>query len=191
MPEINVPLAQWIISQAIMVLAIIACMIAFNIKRKTTTLLLVGVSVTLQTISVALLLNWVLFALIMVAAVRVFVFAFFEYRKEHSKEIKQWVTIAFMIIFMVSSVIPVLFLWSWWLDWLLLAAALVLIVGYWAKGIHLMRISSCIYESLTIVNHAVYFNVFGIVLSSLMLISIAVFYGRYFYQKRRVQARSQ
>lgn len=187
MPELTVPLPLWIASQVFGFICVALAMWSFQTKRKANTVLLIGIANIFSAVSLALLANWVVFSLISVAIVRSFTFYFIELRIEKGKPINRQITLIFTLLFMVASIIPVIFTWTWWFDWVLLVCSLFIIYGSWAKGIHLIRIACFSYDALSIVNHIMFFNIIGLVQSILLTGSVIVFYVRYFIKKRKEQ----
>jgi len=61
-----------------------------------------------------------------------------------------------------------------------MAAALFIIYGSWAKGVHLIRISRIVFCVLAIVNRAMRFDVIGIVIEVVCIVAIIYFYIKYF-----------
>jgi hypothetical protein len=186
MPELTVSLSLWIASQISGFVCVAFSMYAFQIKRKANTILAIGIANIFLATSLALLQNWVVFSLISVAAIRSFVFYFIELRAEKGKEIKPVISFLLMIIFMIISIIPVIFTQTWWFDWVLLGCSLFIIFGNWAKGIHLFRLGCMSYDSLVVVNHIKYFNIIGLIQSALLVGAVIVFYIRFFLTRRRI-----
>ena len=176
--------AEWYLSQAFMLIGLGVAIAAFQVKRKVHTLLALGVACVFQAISTGLLLNWVAFSIAAVAMVRSFTFAFIEHRAGIDKPIAQGLQHFFVLTFMTAMVITISITWERWFDFALLAASLLLIYGNYAKGTHLIRIATIIFEAFLIVNHAVFFNIAGIIFSSLMIFAIFIYYARFLFSKR-------
>ena len=187
MPELTVSLPLWIIAQGILFVAIVLQVYAFQVRNKKKTLILAGLFSACTAVSSALLLNWVVFSLMTAAAVRNFVFAYLEHRKTTGKVTPQWVLRLLLVFFFVAFTVPVVFTHVWWLDWVLLAATLIIVYGTYANGIHIFRFGFVSFNSFLIVNHIVFFNIVGIIQSVLVISSIAVFYVRVFVKKRKLQ----
>ena len=169
-----------------MLIGIGVAIVAFQVRSKVDTLLFLGVANIFQAVSVGLLLNWVAFSIFAVTIVRSFTFAFIEHRARIDKPVPQQIQLALVIAFMVAVIVTVSTTFEWWLDFLLLMASLFLVYGNWAKGPHLIRISALVFDGLFIVNHAAvpdFPNIAGIVFSSLMIFTVLVFYGRFFFSK--------
>jgi len=184
MPVLTVSLPLWIASQVFGFICVALAMYARQLKRKANTVLVIGIANAFSAISLALLGNWVVFSLICVAIVRSMTFYFTELRIEQGKEIKKQITFIFMLVFMIASIIPVVFLWVWWFDWIILCGSLFVIFGNWAKGIHKIRIACATYDTLVVVNYIKFFNIIGIVQSALLVGAVVVFYIRFFRRKQ-------
>ena len=170
---------MWIASQVLGFIAVALTIWALQIKSKPKMLIIVGIAYIPLAISVGLLLNWVVFSLMTVVVIRSFIFAFIEHRNQRGKQINKWIPFVLMLVFMTAQVVPVVFTWEWWLDWLLLGSSLFITFGNWAKGPHMIRASMASYDILVIVNHVIFFNIAGIVMAALKLGSVAVFYARF------------
>lgn len=185
MPQLTVPLPLWITSQVLAVFALICAMWAFQIKSKKLTLLMIAIACVFNSTSSAFINNWVVASMLAVSVIRCFIFAYLEHRKEKGKYVSEKLTFVLMLVFMLATCILVAFFWSWWFDFVLLAASLGTIYGNRAKGIHAMRITCLCYDTLVIVNHIVFFNIVGIIMQILIVSSSIVFYIRYFANKRK------
>jgi len=176
---------DWITSQIIGFIAVLVGMYSLLVKRKTDTLMFGGFTSLFIALSVALLLNWVVFFISILAAVRNFLFAWFEYRKEKGREVKPQITFAAMLVFIVATIVAIAFTWEWWFDWILLVVTILIIYGSWAKGIHKIRIALITFDTLMIINFIIYFSILGIIMSAIFLSAGVAFYMIYFYRKRK------
>lgn len=184
MPELTASLPIWIISQIFGVFSVAATVCGFQFKKKRNTLIAISIGNLFTVIATALLSNWVVVSLMSAACLRNLTFAFLEHRREKGKNVNVRTSFALMILFMVITIIPVTFFWEWWFDWILLASSLFIIFGIWIQGIHTHRIASIIYDSLVIVNHVKFLNVIGIVQALIIQASKAIFYFRFFREKK-------
>jgi len=170
---------MWITSQIIGFAGLAMALLAYQAHKKVQTLVLFGVAFAFVAVSLAFLSDWPVVALNVVASVRSFTFAFVEHKGIQGKRL----SLALMLTFMAVAIISVSLLWQWWLDWVLLGASVFIVFGNWAKGPHLIRVSSAIYDGLVIINYVVIFNIIGIVQSVLLLGSVAIFYIRFFARR--------
>jgi len=185
MPELTVELPVWIISQIIGFIGVVLCVWSFQIKSKVKMLVLVGAANIFFGLAAGLLLNWVVFWLLLVAAIRSFAFSYLEQRRVRGKRTHKSVSLSLMIVFIFVLIVAVAFTWIWWLDWVLLAISIFIIYGNYAKGIHKLRIGLTTYESAVIINYVVFFNIVGVIQSILLLGAMVVFYIRFFRNKLR------
>lgn len=183
--DFNVPLATWIASQVIGAIGIGIAMWSFQVKRKIKLFFIIGCANVLMAVSVALLLNWVVFALLCIAVARNLAFAYLEKRKEQGKNIAKGVPFVLMICFIIANIIAVAFTWVWWFDFVLLTASCVVIFGSWLKTTHVFRVSCLSYDSLAVVNYIKFSNVIGLVQSVLLVGAVITFYIRLFIEKRK------
>ena len=185
MPELTVSLPLWIVSQVFAFIALAIIVFGMQVKRKRNTMICLALGCSMIAVSVAFLMNWVVFAIMTVAVLRNTQVAIFEHLRDKGKQINKNVEYGFLALFVVAYVVPIIFTWVWWVDWALLSVSLVILLAGTLKGIHLLRIASICYDGLMIVNHTVFFNVIGIITSSIVIGSILVFYVRYFWEKRK------
>jgi len=184
--NIDVPVwPNWIVSQIIGFIAVVIGMYAMLAKRKTDTMFFAAISGLFLSLSLMLLLNWVVVAIFLMSSTRNFFFAWCESRREKGKEVKPQITLAATVVFMIATVVAVAFTWTWWFDWILLASSLFIIYGAWAKGRHKIRIAFFTYDALIIVNYVVFFNPIGLVMSLMLMSATTIFYIRYFRNKKK------
>ena len=176
----------WIASQTIGLLSVFATVWFLQIKDKSKMMFVSGTATSLTAVSAALLSNWVIVGLISVTAVRNFSFSFIEHRKKRGREIHRSIPFVLMCVFMIASVVSVSFTWNWWLDWVLLVFALVIIFGNWARGTHLIRLGIASYAAVTIVNYVIFYDYVGIVRASLAIGSVTLFYARQIRARKSV-----
>ena len=175
MPELNVPLWQWGISQAFGLVALVLAFYAFQVKSRTKTLTAVAIGCIFLSVSAALLHNWVVAGLILVATVRSFTFAWFE-KYGKPKKSHERAAFACMILFMALSAVVVVFTWEWWFDWIVLFGSCLFIYGNWAKGIHPIRIASAVGALIHMTNHIIFLNIMGALIELSIFISVLAFY---------------
>jgi hypothetical protein len=169
-----------------MLVALVIAMWAMQVKNKTRTMLLIAVACVFNSVSVGLLLNWVVFSFLAITAVRMFIFAFLENKKSSGGEIGRGLYPSLMLFFVVATFVVNAFTFEWWFDWVMCTLSAGAIVGSYLKGIHKMRLTIMAYDTLVIVNHVVFFNVVGIIMQVLLVGSAVVFYVRWFANKRKV-----
>lgn len=185
MPELTASLPIWIISQIFGVFSVTATVFGFQFKRKRNTLIAISIGNIFTVLATALLSNWVVVSLMTAACLRNLTFAYLEHRCEKGKTINARTSFALMILFMIFTIIPVTFFWEWWFDWVLLVSSLFIIFGIWMQGIHIHRIASIIYDTLIIVNYIEFFNIIGIIQAIIIQTSKAIFYVRFFREKKK------
>ena len=176
---------QWGLSQFFGFIALCLMFYSLQTKNKTRTLLAtVGSNLTLA-ISTALLYNWVLFGVLLVACVRDL--CYLALKKSRFKLFHP-VSIIVLVIFLGLTTTAVLLTRSnWWFNWVLLCTSLFIVFGYWMRNIHWLRISRFVASIALIVNHVHFSNITGIALDTASLISIIIFYIIFFKRKRKCQ----
>ena len=185
MPELTVSLPLWIVSQVIMLVSVVAAVYSLQQRSKIKTLLWGSITMSIQVVAFAILLNWVLVGVLAVAIIRQIAFVYFEHRSEKGKPVKFWMPCMTVIVASIVTAVSVALTWEWWFDWVILAVSVFINFAVWAKGIHLMRASFISNDSLTIVNHVVFFNIIGIIMCVIFLCAHTAFYVRYFWFKRK------
>jgi len=174
-PE-GISLNIWILSQVFTLFALISIVIALTAKKKSKTLLFTIIFNAFSTVGSIFLQNWILAGIVGVATFRDIVFLLRETYAPDNKLLSLFTLILFLAIsFTVSWLTN-----NWWFDFLLMAAALFIIYGSWAKGVHLIRISRIVFCVLAIVNRAMRFDVIGIVIEVVCIVAIIYFYIKYF-----------
>jgi len=136
-------------------------------------------------INLALIQNWIVFITLVVALLRNLVFAYLEHRERQGKGVSKHVGWGIVALFIPVLIVPTIFLWSWWLDWVLVLTSIPVLIGAYIKGTHLMRIGIIFKASFNIVSFIFFFNIVAIVVESIVLTSIFVFYIRFFIGKHK------
>ena len=172
----------WIITQIFSLIGLVLMTYAFQVKSKRKTLIIISISCMLGVISSALLGNWALASILAVTVIRNTTFAWID-----GKQIKKSTSVTILVFFLIATVLSVIFIVQWWLDWLLLVAALFSTYGKWAKGIHLIRVTSLIYSALAIIIHIYFTNFMAVLIDVFIIVSIVVFYIRYFRQQQALK----
>jgi hypothetical protein len=177
----NIGLPIWILSQVFAFFALISIILAFQSKTKTKTLLFTIAFNSFMSVATILLQNYVLTGIVAVAVLRDITFIL---REKYRPDSKVWSYLS-LFFFLALSLTVSLITATWWFDYLLLVTALFLIYGSWAKGVHLIRISRVAFCALVIVNHVINYNYVGIVIEVFSILSIAVFYIKFYRYIRK------
>ena len=183
---VNMPL--WIVSQIFAALALAAIVYAMAIsKTKVKTMIAIVFYNVLMLVSTALLANWLFVGIYSVSIVRD---SFFIWREKKFPDNKA-LAYATLVLFLIVSIVVSVFTIDWGLSSPQLALAIVIqimalfiIYGAWAKGVHMIRISRFAFNVFSILNYFIFKNYVAILSSTFTLISIIVFYVRYFRKKR-------
>jgi hypothetical protein len=182
--NIELPVVLWmfIVSQIFGAINIFIAFIKYQYKDKAKTLKLSAVGNVFKALNYAFLMNFSLAGLKVVS-----VFKNLSFSKTSKGEVKRWLSISIFIFFcLISTAIVV---WAWWLsgiwfEWVVLAVVLLANYGKWAKGVHLIRITQLFYCSVMIINGLFFFlNFTSIIKAVAVIISILVFYVRFFKKK--------
>ena len=181
----------WIISQFFAYLALIFSVWAWQVKNKIKMMFLVGMFSLFLVISATLLWNYSLGVLFGLAAIRNFVFCFIDWRVAKGRKLPSWLAYAFAVVFAILTITATALLWhtgmTLWLELLICATLLGLIVGNILKGTNLMRCSFIANRAFNIINHAYFMNVIAVFIAFAAIGSNLVFYLREFiaWMKKR------
>ncbi|MCL2229051.1 MAG: YgjV family protein [Firmicutes bacterium] len=181
--QIHVPMWQWWLSQAIGAFALIFVFLQFQAKTKQGQLSINAFVNILLIISSALILNFVITAIMAVAFLKNIVFA----KLAKKEQPKAWHKHTAFCIFVFLKIVAVAF--TWWLEpdlwtWFNLAVLFTAIyVTYMKayKNINWLKGGSFLNNSVKLVNAAMFFDISGLLKSSMTLKSIIIFY----YRKRK------
>jgi len=179
--SIEVPMWQFITSQVFGVGMLVFDMIGFSVRRKSRTFLCFAIAWIFGIVMFALLGDWIGVGLGISGLIRNCMFLFLETRK---KEVTKVVSISALMFCLVLSALPfVIFHESDWLHWVFAVFAIATVYGAWAKGIHVIRILNVFYFSIFIIHSAYFFNISNIIYNSIMILTIFIFYVRFFTKK--------
>ena len=138
-------------------------------------------------VACAFLGNWVLAVICFNAAVRDVAYIWMD-KKGYAKTHPMALIILFG--FLSATVISVILTMSgWWYDWVLMFTASFIVVGYWLRGIHWIRLSRFTHAGLAIYNHVHFSNFLGLMLDGTAIISILIFYALFLLGKKVENAR--
>lgn len=185
-PRFTLPVVLWmfLISQFFGLVNAGIAIYRYQVKDKSKTLKLAAVGNFFKIFNYVFILNWSLAGLKVVSIAKNLMFA-----KTSQGKMKLWKSLVVLIIFSLISAVVVF--WAWWFsrlwfEWVILAVTLLSNFGKWAKGIHILRISSVIYRIAMIVNSIFfYLNLTNIIKAVFVIATIIVFYIRFFTKKMR------
>jgi len=186
--EIEVDLWRWILSQALGLISLGLVIYAFQCKSKTRTLICFSIGAFNGTIATILLGNYVGAAIMLILATRNAAFAWLSYKGD---KVPKSLSIVILVFFMVAATIAIYFTRVWWFDWVLMVLTVFRIYGTWRKGIHWVRLTGYPFCTALIINHIFFSNLMGVIIESFALISITIFYIRYFRSKKKETQPSQ
>jgi len=185
--ELPVPLAQYIVSQAIGVFLLVSIIIAFQAKNPKKTLFVLFIANILGFTAALLLLNYAVAALAAVTAVKNLVFFFMV-----GKKISFAKSFSILMLINFANVLAVSLVWIFLtpIAWVMVFDALLLVTqiftnyASWKAHPHLIRIGATFYGVFILGNSVLFFNLFGIIVAIFQLSSITVFYIRLSMKKK-------
>jgi len=188
----------WWVSQFFALICLVFFIWCFQVRNKIKMMTLTGVGCIAFAVSAALLQNFAVSGMFVLAGIRNFVFAYFDWRILKKKRMDKWLyyffcgffiatTIASTVVFNLNSVVYFLSggallepLTPLWLEIVITATLVGLIVGNILKGTNVMRISFIINRVFTIINHLVVGNLIGMIIAVCAIISNFVYYIKLF-----------
>lgn len=184
----ELPVIWWmfLISQICGAINILIAIIRYQYKDKAKTLRLAAVGNVFKALNYAFLLNWSLAGLKVVSIAKNLIFA-----KTSTGKVKFWKSVAIFVFFCLISAGVVFVTWWFnrvWFEWVILAAVLVANFGKWKKGMHVLRGTAVFYRSVMIINSIFFFfNPTNLIKAVGIIISIIVFYIRWFAKRRKTE----
>ena len=179
--EIDVPLPLWIISQAIGVVILGLVFWANQIKAKEKTLIVFSVASLLAAVATALIGNYVASAVFLVVTFRNLVFAWLA---KPGNNVPQWLSVGALVFFIIAGTAAIYLTMVWWFDWVIMGLLAIRVYGTWRSGPHWIRLCGVLMAFAMIVNHAVFLNLMGILAESVILISVFIWYLRFFRDRK-------
>ena len=154
----------------------------YQVKDKAKTLRMAAVGNVFKIFNYVFIFNWSLAGLKVVSIAKNLLFS-----RTCDGKMKLWKSVALLLVFSLVSAAVVF--WTWWFsrlwfEWVILAVVLFANFGKWAKGIHILRISSVVYRLAMIVN-SIFFhlNLTNLIKAVFVIATITVFYFRFFKEK--------
>jgi len=173
--DIHVPLWQWILSQALGVISFAFVFIAFQQKEKSKQLMWQVIINAFVIAASILLLNWIIVGVSSVALTKNFTFMLTS-KRETTKSL----LIFFFILFSVLNITTMAITWHFAsfhiIDIFLLIGLIAVNYGKALGSIHMMKIPAFSNASFKLVNAIFFRDVMGVLLCSIAIGSIAVFY---------------
>ena len=188
--ELPVVLWMFLVSQLFGLINAGIAVYRYQVKDKSKTLRMAAVGNIFKIFNYAFILNWSLAGLKVVSIAKNLMFS-----KTSKGNMKFWKSFLIFLLFSLISVAIVF--WAWWFsrlwfEWVILAVVLFANFGKWAKGIHLLRISSVVYRLAMIVN-SIFFhlNLTNLIKAVFVIATIIVFYIRLMLERKdKVSKRS-
>lgn len=176
------PLYLWILSQVAVFFSICFAVWSYLVKDRSKTLFINTIACFFLCGSCMLLSNWVLAGLLVLAMVRNIFFWILDKRPTKYNNYIRW---AGVFLLLVATVLIVVFLRTWWFDWVMLAANIYIIIVMSINNIHWLRSAFILGDSASIVNHLNVFNIIGIVQCCIQIVANLIFYVLFFTSKKR------
>jgi len=197
----------WWLSQFFALICLVFFIWCFQIRNKVKMMTLTGIGCIAFAVSAALLDNYAIAAMFVLAGIRNFLFAYFDWRIAKAKKMPKWLYYFFCGFFIVTTIAstvvlnlnPVVYFLSrgehsqpltpLWLEIVITATLIGLIVGNILKGTNVMRVSFIINRVFTIMNHLIVGNLIGMIIAVCAIISNFVYYIKLFIdiKKKRLK----
>ena len=196
--DIPVSLPLWIVSQVFGAVALVAVIIAFQKKKRVSTLLLIAFANGISAVMHGFLTNWAMAGFTLAVTTRALIYAWMESRRQGTeaheeavasgkryKVMRNWkvlpvwfeytVLVAMLLLNLVALVITDKI---HWFDYVLLGGMFFATYGGWAKGVHWIRLANIVMSSLIIINAVMFANLLSIITESFVIAAILLFYVR-------------
>ena len=128
-------------------------------------------------VAFGLLENWVMMAIFCSTLLRNVVLLYLSVKDRH---LNRFLNLSMLMFFWALTIIAVVFTYVWWFDWLLLAGSLLAVFGKWMKSNHLIKFTNLPWSILAIINNVFFYNFMGIAIEAIVILSVAIFYLRFF-----------
>ena len=175
--SLSVVLWAFIVSQAFGVINIGLAVYRYQVKKRRKTLKIKVAGNVSKLLNFAFLLNFSLVGLKIVSIIKNL--TLLKISKDGSK-VSLKTSIMLLILFCAIKTAVVFTIWWFnrlWFEWVILAAALFAMTGKWQKNIHIMRISSVVYQAAVFINCLIFFLNFTSLIKAVFVFgSISVFY---------------
>jgi len=176
----------WITSQVLAFVALILSFWAWQIKEKIRLMIMVGTFSMFLAASAACLENYTLGVLFGLAGIRNYVFSYLDWRISKEKFVYKWLPIFFACVFViltVGSTVVLVYVFQVptrgaWLEWLICATLIGLIIGNIQTGTNLMRVSFIANRVFNIINHVFFNNIVAVIIAATAIGSNIIFYIR-------------
>ena len=193
----------WWVSQVFALVCLVFFIWCFQIRNKVKMMVFTGIgciafalsAFTISFSGIGGLNNMTIASLFFLAAVRNFLFAYFDWRIEKKKSMPKWLYYffcGFFIVTTIGSTLTFYFLGMGtvlWLEIVICTTLVGLIIGNILDGTNLMRISFIINRVFTIINHIYVGNIMGLIIAVCAICSNIYYYIKLFmdYKKGRLK----
>jgi len=173
----NIALHWFIVAQIFGLLGLVVVFITFQTKNKVKLLILDALANLLMAVAYFAMSSHILAIVNLIACFRDIAFAWLNKHRTHGK-VHPAISIGLLALFWIAFTVSILLTWQSWLDLLILGLVLLYVFTLWNKGTHLVRILCLLLSIVFVVINVSTFNIMGIVVESVYIISITVFYVR-------------
>ncbi|MCL2375400.1 MAG: YgjV family protein [Firmicutes bacterium] len=184
----------WWVSQFFALICLVCFIWCFQIRNKIKMMVITGIGCLAFSLSALFISfsgvgginNLTIMALFFLAAVRNFLFAYFDWRISKGKRMDKWLYYFFCGFFIVATILSTILLYLFgfgtmlWLEIVICTTLVGLIVGNILKGTNVMRISFIINRVFTIINHIYVGNLIGLIIAACAITSNIVYYIKLF-----------
>ena len=179
---------QWWVSQVFGLIALVLVVVAFQMKGNIRLLVMLAIASLASVFMQAFLGNFIMAAMAGLVVVRLFVYAWLNKRRD-AGNMTERLDVSILMIFLLLNVIATIVTAEWWFDWIFLSVATVATWGGWSRNTHMVRITSVPVGIMVLAAAFMFTNYMSIVTEVLVLGSIAVFYWRFFRDKKKAPER--
>ncbi|MCL2228878.1 MAG: YgjV family protein [Firmicutes bacterium] len=197
--DLPVPLWQWIVSQVIGVIALVFVVLGFQMKKKPLMLVCLAISNVLSAVMQGFLGNFIMAGIAGVVVFRLLAYAWLHNRREQSKQgaknysarektvkpIPLWFDISILVVALALNIPVAIFTATWWFDWVFFGVTMAATFAQWTPYPHVVRLAAVIPTIMVLIAAIFFTNFISLITEIFALVSIGVFYVRYFVKKSK------
>ena len=181
MPDMSI--LWFAMSQAFGVLALITVFITFQMKDKERLLFWSIILTILMTAMFLSLQEWTIAMVVGTATLRNIVF---YWVKKNQDRVRIWHSVTIMLVFAFVPVIMGSFTATEWYDFAILIMTPIFVWGLWQNNTHIFRFIAMVNACFFLFANIWVLNYLGIAIEVSFMVSIIVFYSRYFARRAKV-----
>jgi len=175
---------QWVLSQVAGLVILCIALLIFQQKTKRRILMFMAVANVFWIANTLLLENFAMAGVWASMLMRNLVLLYLDTR---GKKIPIWGQGLIVLVFVcVPLIITAHMFNTWWLEWVIFGVSLVRIFVLWRGNAHAIKIATIPFIIITGINYVFFLNITAIIVETVALTSIIIFYVRWTRARRRI-----